>query len=82
MDLDVWLPVPVVHEVELLLVDGVIAAGANPERVQRYIPANQLQKLILSNREARSRAGRGWSGATPLVVVEGHLRSTEEGRRT
>jgi hypothetical protein len=69
-DLNVWLPIPVVHEVKLLLVDGVIAAGTNPERVQRYIPANQLRKLILSNQEARDRAGRGWSGATPLVVVE------------
>jgi hypothetical protein len=29
----------VVQEVELLVVDGVRAAGAHPERVERHVPA-------------------------------------------
>ena len=40
-DLNVPLPVDVVHEVELLVVDGVLAAGAHPERVQRHVPAGR-----------------------------------------
>jgi hypothetical protein len=42
-DLDVALPVDVVHEVELLLVDGVRAAGPHAERVQRHVPAGSTE---------------------------------------
>ena len=42
-DLDVVLAVPVVHEVELLLVDGVRAAGPHAEHVQRHVPARSTE---------------------------------------
>jgi hypothetical protein len=42
-DLDVALAVDVVHEVELLLVDGVRAAGPHAERVQRHVPARSTE---------------------------------------
>jgi hypothetical protein len=49
-DLNVWLPVPVVHEVELLVVDGVLAAGPDPERVQRRIPASWSKHASIGRR--------------------------------
>jgi hypothetical protein len=66
MDLNVCLPVPVVHEVELLVVDGVRAAGPDPDRVQRHIPAASKHTNRWSQSgngacasEAFRRAGRG-----------------------
>lgn len=42
-DLDVALAVPVVHEVKLLVVDGVRAAGPHAEGVQRHVPAGSTE---------------------------------------
>ena len=42
-DLDVALAGPMVHEVELLVVDGVRAAGPHAERVEHHVPAGSTE---------------------------------------
>lgn len=85
-----WLAVPVVHQVQLLLVDGVRAARPDSERVQRHIPAKQNTHTHTHTRGADqinrtseragglSIEGRIPASCSPLVVGEGDLRARTE----